>query len=309
MPYPTPHYDKLYATLQSDKLPEEDKPRVAEAIEQYRQWIADMDMVVTSTDAPADILARLVRLLNEYRWYIDVELVFSSPNDFLYRQKGQLKLDNSVIEEFLPRLVHPSLMPEIELEEIVVGPVQAFSAVYFESSLDAPATGGGLQIRTKAQDFAIGKRLFMKASHSVGFEEASTLYRATNLAYVVAECKTNLDKTMFQEAVATAHDVNSAVPGAKYYLLCEWLDMKPMSTAPTDIDEVIILRKAKRLNANVRKNFDKAIQRQDYREQYSNFLSNNPLRVEMFQRFIDHIRSLLSNEAPEERDVLSQGYF
>lgn len=39
----------------------------------------------------------MVELLNEYRIYIDVDLVFDSQADFLYRQKGQLKLDNSVI--------------------------------------------------------------------------------------------------------------------------------------------------------------------------------------------------------------------
>src|SRR5258707_5790168 len=53
------------------------------------------------------------------------------------------------------------------------------------------------------------------------------------------------DKTMFQEACATAHDTKSAVAGAKYYLLCEWLDMTPVSTAPTDID-----RKSTRLNSS-----------------------------------------------------------
>ena len=53
---------------------------------------------------------------------------------------------------------------------------------------------------------------------------------------------------MFQEACATAHDVKAAVSGASYYLLCEWLDMTPLSTAPTDIDEILLLRKAKRIN-------------------------------------------------------------
>lgn len=213
-----------------------------------------------------------------------------------------------MIEEFLPRLVHPCLIPEIQ-QDVVIGPIKAFSAAFFESSLDAPAIGGGLQVRTKDQDFAIGKRLYLRASHSASFEAAQTLERVTKLAYVVAECKTNLDKTMFQEAVATARDVGMAVLGAKYYLLCEWLDMKPLSTAPTDIEEVIILRKAKRLNANVRRNFDKVSSRKSYRSDSVKFLDDNPLSTEMFQRFVNHIRSLLTNEAPEEHDVLEQGYF
>lgn len=59
-----------------------------------------------------------------------------------------------------------------------------------------------------------------------------------NLGYLRAECKT-------KETCATAHDVKTAVLGAKYLLLCEWLDMTPISTAGTDVDEVLIRRKAK----------------------------------------------------------------
>lgn len=71
----------------------------------------------------------------------------------------------------------------------------------------------------------------------------------------MTELKTNLDKTMYQEASATAHDIKLAVTGAKYYLLCDFLDMTPISTATTDIDEILIVRKAKRINSNIRKEF------------------------------------------------------
>ena len=59
-------------------------------------------------------------------------------------------------------------------------------------------------------------------------------------------------RTTFQEACATAHDVKAAVSGARYYLVCDWLDMTPLSTAPTDVNEILLLRKAKRINSNVR---------------------------------------------------------
>jgi hypothetical protein len=130
-----------------------------------------------------------------------------------------------------------------------------------------------------------------------------------NLGGACPECKTNLDKTMFQEACATAHDVKSAVSGARYYLLCEWLDMAPVSTAATDVDEVIILRKSKRVGSNVRANFGSVKGRKAYRAQYIQHLTDNPLRVEMFQRFLGHVRGLLQSEAPVESDVLSKGYF
>jgi hypothetical protein len=126
---------------------------------------------------------------------------------------------------------------------------------------------------------------------------------------VTAECKTNLDKTMFQEATATAHDVKSAVPGAKYYLLCEWLDMTPVSTIPTDIDEVLILRKAKRISSNIRGAFNTNLSRIDKREWYREFLLSHPFSLDVFDRFIGHIDNLINNEDPLEEDVLNEGFF
>lgn len=307
--YPTPHLEKLNALLRNPKLPVSENPRVTQALKVYRHWIASLDKTVLS-NAPIDqILKKLVGLFNGYKLFIDIFLIFDSPNDFLYRQKGQLKLDNTIIEEFLPRLINPVLIPEIQETEVVVGSTKAFSSIFFESSLDTPAIGGGLRIRAKDQDFAISKKIYIKASHSANFDVGSVLNTSTNLAYVAAECKTNLDKTMFQEGCATARDVKSAVAGAKYFLLCEWLDMTPLSTAPTDIDEIIILRKAKRISSNMRNQFDTFAGRQAKRAFYYQYLKDNPFRVEMFERFINHIRKLLNHEELIENDILSLGYF
>jgi len=38
--YPTPHLEKLNATLINDKLPAKDVPRIKDAINRYSQWIA-----------------------------------------------------------------------------------------------------------------------------------------------------------------------------------------------------------------------------------------------------------------------------
>jgi Bpu10I restriction endonuclease len=130
----------------------------------------------------------------------------------------------------------------------------------------------------------------------------------TSLAYVAAECKTNLDKTMFQEASATARDIKAAVTGAKYFVICEWLDMTPLSTAATDIDEVLILR-GKRLGSHIRRHFDTAAKRQAKRVEYTEYLSQYPARAEVFRRFVRHIQQIFTNELPVERDVLERGYF
>lgn len=302
--YSTPHLEKLGATLGNEKLPARDKPRLQAAIDRYGSWVTSLNDV---TGAPDEVLEKLVYLLNDYRLFLDVEVIFDSKDDFLYRQKGQLKLDNSVIEEFLPRLVHPSIIPELSGMDLSVGPRSSFSSAFFSSSLDAPRPGGGLSIRRKDQDFAIGKPLYLKASHYADFEDS--VIEPTFITYVAAECKTNLDKTMFQEACTTAHDTKMAVSGARYYLLCEWLDMTPLSTAPTDIDEIIILRKAKRTGSHIRKHYATSAGRQAHRTQYLEHLQQNSLRLKMFQRFVNHIRDLIRNDAPVERNVLEQGYF
>lgn len=307
MVYPTPHLEKLQALINNDKLPKSDKTRIEKAMKVYDRWVNYLAKIINSAYPEEKKINRMVKALNLYRLYIDVILIFDSEDDFLYRNKGQIKLDNSIIEEFLPRLINSSLIPEVGKFNVEIGPINSFSSIYFESSLNIKTNGGGLKIRTKFQDFAISKKLYLKSSNFADFQQSIEV--ETNLAYVVAECKTNLDKTMFQEACATSHDLKSSVPGSKYFLLCEWLDMTPVSTAPTDIDQVIILRKAKRMSANLRKNFSTYKGRQNNREKYLNYLKTHPFRAEMFALLISNIRSLLTNEEIAEKDVLELGYF
>jgi len=301
-----PHYDKLQAALENEKLPKEDKPLVEEAIKKYNKWITDLSEC-KKLDSPENVLKKMVQLFNEYKFFIEYNLIFECKNDFLYRQKGQLKLDNSIIEEFLPYIICPEVIPEISGNSLEVGPTNTFSSIYFTSSLDNPVNGGGLKIRSKDQDFAISKPLYIMSSFDKDFKDKSISF--TNLAYIVAECKTNLDKTMFQEASATAHDVKTAVPGAKYFLLCEWLDMTPISSVPTDIDEVIILRKAKRISSNKRAEFNESKNRELVKEDYKKFLLENPISYELILRFIEHIKKVINRESLVEDDVLQIGYF
>jgi Bpu10I-like restriction endonuclease len=302
---PTPHLDKLQELLKNDKLPAEDKERVARAIERYRAWIQAMALNRSEGD---DRVRVLVNELNAYKQYIELELIWDSGADFLFRQRGQLKLDNSVIEEFIPALIDPRVIPALKGKTFQAGPRTSFAAVYFTTTLVKPAKGAGLQTRTKAQDFTVGRTAYLRASFNSEFPHEDTVTHEIYLAFVAAECKTNLDKTMFQEAIATAHDLKIAVPGARYYLLCEWLDMTPISTKATSIDEVILLR-GKRLGSNVRAGFARTAEREKQREWYRDFLSKNPIRFESVLRFVTHLRALFDMTEPKEDDVLTRGYF
>lgn len=302
------HGEKIVAAMDSAKLPNCDKSRLKVALQKYDKWIIALE----EADAPTvdELIEKLVGLLNEYKFYIDINLIFDSSEDFLYRQKGQLKLDNTVIEEFLPILVRKCIIKEFGKCDVEVGSQTAtFSSAYFASSLSSPAIGGGFSIKTKDQDFSMSRTLYLRSSYTPTFDAEKTVTVTTHLGYVMAELKTNLDKTMYQEASATAHDVKLAVTGAKYYLLCDFLDMTPISTATTDIDEILIVRKAKRISSNVRNEFSTFAGRQAHRSWYIDYLTNNPYSADIFKRFIDHIFSQMKNEDLIEESVLDLGYF
>jgi len=115
---------------------------------------------------------------------------------------------------------------------------------------------------------------------------------------------------MFQEASQTAAELKRAVPGSRYILLCEFLDMTPIATKLTSIDEVIVLRKAKRLASNVRAEFSTIAGRRKARDAYTKFLRKNNMKEECFSRFIWHLNECFpEKEADAEDIVLGRGYF
>jgi hypothetical protein len=300
--YPKSHGDKLIALLGNPKLPNTDKPRIDEAVKRYNKWLADMAAI---KGTKANILNNYVALFNSYKKYVDLDVIFDSPSDFLYRQKGQLKLDNSVIEEFLPILVGRYFENEVNKHNLQLGPTTCVSGIRFDSSLAGMLCGGGIELRQKDQDFAISRRIYIRASHQKDLSDGIT--KESNIAFVACECKTNLDKTMFQEAAATALDVKTAVPCARYFLLCEWLDMTPIATSTTAIDEIILLRKAKRLGSDTRKEFNDFNARKRMRNFFVSHLDAHPFVSETFKRFLDHIEMMLTDD--EESKVLEKGYF
>ena len=301
---PTPHADKLRALLGNQNLPDSDKPRVRGAVEKYDAWEKEVRQIEGDGDA---LVEPLVTSLNRYRKWIDLNLIFDSPENFLHRQRGQIKLDNSVLEEFLPWLVNRIFPKRIAETGLSLGPTNAFSQLSFDSDPFNRPKGGGMAIRSKDHDFAVALPLFLKASHNQDFGDSQEA--RTNLAYLAAELKTNLDKTMFQEASATAYDLKLALPSSRYFLLCEWLDMTPISTAVTAIEEVIVLRKAKRMSANVRSNFATSGGRAQNRDIFEQHLDEHPFSPDAVRRFLSHVERLLSAGDDDEQHALERGWF
>ncbi len=299
---PRPHYSKLIACSNNSRLPNADKERLQEAINKYHEWINDLESVESSQP---NTVENLVKATNKYKRFIELDLIFDSPDNFLYRQKGQLKLDNTILEEFLPQLVFRSLKgidPSFEL-----GPRNTFAGLSFLSSVGNYGDGGFPNIRSKDQDFILGKKLYMKTSFDEDFDKYQLI--ESHLGYVCAECKTNLDKTMFQEAVATSKDLKIAVPSSLYFLICEFLDMTPVSIVSTQIDDVLIVRKSKRMSSNIRQKYKTPEARRKYRKEYEDFLDSSQYYPDVFQRMIDKIQILIDDSSPSLNKVLNQGHF
>jgi len=298
---PTPHGDKLHALLNNPKLPAADTDRVRGALKRYEMWVSSMNVV--DYDGERNI-EPMINLLNDYKTYVDLELIFDSRDDFLYRQKGQLKLVSSIIEEFMPHLIEKVFYREIKKMNLILGPRSAFSDIIFNPNISA-RNGGGMSVKEKDHDFVIAHPLFIKTSREQTFVPYS--FKQTNLPYVAAEIKTNLDKTMFQEANATSSDLKTSVPNSKYFIIAEWLDMKPVNTASTAIESVLILR-GKRMPQEQRNMYNTAEGRMRNRGELVEFLESNPIRAKVFSFFIEKIKQLFEY-AEDEKDIVERGWF
>ncbi|MBO1347969.1 MAG: Bpu10I family restriction endonuclease [Hormoscilla sp. GUM202] len=299
---PQPHYAKLTACLENPRLPDADREGVQEALIKYQEW---RDRIESIDASKPDTVEKLVAVTNQYKRFIELDLIFDSPENFLYRQRGQLKLDNTILEEFLPQIIFRSLRGIDDSFEL--GPRNTFAGLSFLSSVGNPGLGGEQSVRTKEQDFILGKKLYLQTSFDPEFTEHKLI--ESHLGYVCAECKTNLDKTMFQEAVATSRDLKIAVPGSLYFLICEFLDMTPVSIISTQIDDVLIVRKARRMSSNIRQEYRTPESRRLHRQEYIDFLDYSRYYGDVFQRMLDKIQALIDDASPSIDEVLNQGHF
>ncbi|MCR5361097.1 MAG: Bpu10I family restriction endonuclease [Bacteroidales bacterium] len=292
-----PHKDKLEAALANPKAAA-DREILEEAMTAYNTWITKMQSITSTGD---DFLREMVSCLNEYKDYLEVELVARKGSDFLKRQKGQLKLDNSVIEEFLPHLVDPKLLNNLPTAFAVeTGSQTSFMSLSFcPSSIQKLDDKPEIVIKDKDQDFTIGKSIYYKFSSDKDFSTAKTIDGKLFLAVLAAECKVNYDKTMFQECAGTAARLKQGCPISKYYALVEYLDMQPEDVRLTSIDNVFLLRKAKRLP------YEKRSVYEEVRRQHE----ENPISFDVMKAFVKEMQNFIDATWYDPDAALSRGSF
>ena len=294
----TPHKEKLDAALRNPKCGSNDLDLLNQALHFYTEWRAK---TAALTASGTQLIAEMTALLNEYKDRLEVDLIAKEGSAFIKRQKGQMKLDNSVLEEFLILLICPRVIKGLPTDfSLSIGPTRAFMSLSFNpSSLNALGGKPEVVLKMKDQDFVIGKEIHYKFSPDPAFPAATTASGVVPLAVLAAECKVNLDKTMFQEAAGTAARLKQGCPHAQYYVLNEYLDMSPEDCRLTAVDNVFLLRHAKRLP------FEKRNIYADVRRQRD----NHPIDAAVVARFVSHVESFTNAIWYDPDAALTRGSF
>jgi hypothetical protein len=293
----TPHKEKLLAAIANPKCDANDVALLQEALAAYESWALRLTRL---TSAGSERVREMTRLLNEYKDLLEVELIARRGSAFIKRQKGQLKLDNSVIEEFLVHLANDQVLTDLPSFGLEIGPQTAFMSLAFTpASLSALGGKPPVTLKVKDTDFALGKAIHYQFSTDPAFPAKLTNQGRLVLAVLAAECKINLDKTMFQEAAGTAARFKQGCPVSRYYLLVEYLDMEPEDCRLTALDNVFLLRHAKRLP------FEKRSVYQEVKRQHE----DSPVDHEIVWRFVQELQGFIDAVWYDPKQALRRGSF
>lgn len=291
----TPHRDKLVAALKNPKA-KADLAVLRDALAAYESWSKALYGLTTTGRKRVD---EMVELLNDYKDLLEIDLILKRGSVFLTRQKGQMKLDNSVLEEFMIHLVRPEIIKDLPDEDYLVGPQKAFmSLAFMPASFASLFRSPDVDIKDKNQDFILGANINYSFSSGVRHQGAAQEGNFA-IAAMAAECKVNLDKTMFQEAAGTAARLKQGCPFAKYYLIVEYLDMAVEDVRLTAINNAFVIRKAKRLPPDKRAHLPAV---KAYRKE-------NPISSDVVWMIVEEIQQIVSAIWYDPANVLRRGSF
>ena len=292
-----PHKDKVSAAISNPKC-SADKELLEEILDRYNHW---SNSIKSLTSKKKERVDQMVDLLNEYKDYLEVDAIAKRGSPFLKRQKGQLKLDNSVLEEFLIYLVDDSIIDGLPSDfRIDCGPHTAFMSLSFRpegvASLNKKPS---VVLKHKDQDFTLGRKIHYKFSSSSTFDRRQTTMGELYLSVFAAEIKVNYDKTMFQECAGTASRLKQGCPIARYYALVEYLDMLPEDCRLTEIDNVFLMRKTKRLPVNKRPILA------EVEKQHKEF----PIDEDVIWNFVQEMQKFINAVWYDPKEALNRGSF
>jgi len=234
------HGDNLAHKIKGEKQPE-NKKLLDEINVQYLRWKED-NLKITGTTI--NDIEKKVELLNTYKAFID-QPKFKKESGNKYGFTSQSQLHSSVIEEFMYYLLKD--IGKLTNKHISWGRTKAYTNLYFAPpSIDEFEESSNIVINVKNQDFSISKEVVLKSrvSNNENWQETKIYVPVVSI-----ECKTYLDKTMYEGSVSTAEKLKKGNPYCIFLIVTETyevsLDVEPRLSS---IDQIYVLRKDRRTN-------------------------------------------------------------
>jgi hypothetical protein len=232
------HGENIENKIKTEKNAE-NKLLLGEIKKHYLEW-KQLNSNITGT-LKSDV-SKKVKLLNKYKNFIN-QSKFKKEKGRTTGFIHQDKLHSTVTEEFLYYLFKD--IASLEDKHINFGPTEAYSNLYFAPpNIDAFEDRSNIVINVKNQDFSISKEVILKSrvSNNENWQE-SKIY----VPIVSIECKTYLDKTMFEGSVSTAEKVKKGNPYCIFLIVTETYDVSlDVDPKYSLIDQIYVLRKQKR---------------------------------------------------------------
>jgi len=242
------HYEKLVAARNNPRYRKEKYIKFFEKVlPLYEKW-KQINLEITGLDEKS-IIER-VKWLNWYKDELELNIAaecgvhpyFGEGETF----SAQTKIFSSVLEEFLYYLFK-DMIPQ----GARIGKGSAFAELVitprnFKELVEGRPT---VSVKSKDLDFLLGADLtfiIRPTAQSLDKFLSNTSITLT-IPAVAVECKTNIDKTMLNEAAGTAEFLKKGNPYVLYIVLAEYLDFTIRENPRlTKIDQIYILRKMKR---------------------------------------------------------------
>lgn len=223
-----------------------------------------------------DSLESSVFALNRYKDHVEEYNINKANKKKIF--SAQSKFESTIIEEYLCRILKNKFGNDV----LQYGPVQAYSSLYFSYS-DKSSFKQGVEIKLNVKNQDVG--IYKRERLSVNSDKNYSVF----IPIVCIECKTYLDKTMYEGSVATANRIKLGNPYCTFIIVTETYDIKEDVDIETSrIDNIYVLRKQRR---------------SEYKK------NPNPISADVICSLLDFIRSKLDFRRKSVNELIrTKGY-
>lgn len=265
---------------------ETSKKYLNEIKERYNLWHEANTRLIGSTansEQPKDseIIHERVRLLNEYKDFIDQQI-------YAEHFDSRSNLHSSVLEEFIYYLFR-DLVLDFGSQSLI-GKSHSFKDIFFAPpNFTSMVSEPHARIERKDHDFVIGIRVkaALNCETTIPSENSPAInpimeIHSFDIPAVVIECKTYLDKTMLEGSSTSAEQLKSRNPNAIYLVATEWIKLtRNVNLKKYKVDQIYVFRKQKNTDREFR---------------YIPSYYKNPIYSDVVEHMFEFIRSHLTND-------------